>query len=352
MIYKEKILESIVKDFFDTKIIKDGDILVIALSGGQDSMCLFDVFYKLQSELNYKLMAVHVNHGIRENEADRDEVFVKDYCDKFHIELIIKRIDAISYAKENNLTLEEAARKLRYDALEAEWKKISIKNTDNNVYILVAHHEKDQVETIVHNIIRGTGIKGLIGMKKVNGNILRPLLDIKKEDIEKYIYKYNIPYVSDSTNDDIAYTRNYIRKEIIDKFSNLNQKAYEHIIELSNMSSEINDFLEKESKKVLEDIIIDKNDKKIIIDLRKFRLRDKVLKKEIIKKILEYLANTLKDISKINIDDIVELSDKESGGHLDLPYNITVDKKQNEFTFTKNSNNISMSRRKKKWVEK
>lgn len=348
MIYKEKILETIVKDFFDTNIIKDGDILLIALSGGMDSICLFDAFYKLQSEINYKMMAIHVNHGIRENEADRDEAFVKDYCSKFNVELITKKIDAISYAKENNLTLEEAARKLRYEVLESEWQKLSINNTKGDVYILVAHHEKDQVETIIHNIIRGTGIKGLIGIKKVNGNILRPLLSIKKEDIEEYIDKYDIPYVNDSTNDDIAYTRNYIRKEILDKFTNLNKKANEHIIELSNMSLELNEFLEHECKKLLESILIDKTDNKIIIDLKKFRLRDKVLKREIIREVLHSLVNTLKDITKINIDDIIELSDKESGGHLDLPYNITIDKKQNELIFIKNDINISMSRRKKK----
>ena len=348
MIYKEKILESIVKDFFDNGIIKDGDTLIIALSGGQDSMCLFDAFYRLQPEKNYKMIAIHINHSIRENEADRDEAFVKDYCKSFNIDLINKKVDAVSYAKENNLTLEEAARKLRYDALENEWKKICIKNAKSDVYILVAHHEKDQVETIIHNMIRGTGLKGLAGMKKINGNILRPLLNVKKEDIEKYIDRYNIPYVTDSTNADIAYTRNYIRKEIVDKLINLNKKACDHIVELSNMSLEVNDFLEHESKKLLDSITIDKTDKKTSIDLKKFRLRNKVLKKEIVREILQNLANTLKDITKINIDDIIELSNKESGGHLDLPYNITVDKKQNELTFTKNDNNISMSRRKKK----
>ena len=348
MIYKEKILNNIAYEFFDTGIIKDDDILIVALSGGMDSMCLFDAFYKLQSEMNYKLIALHVNHGIRGDEALRDEKFVNDYCASFNTRLIVKKVDAVNFAKKNNMTLEEAARKLRYDVFDKVWKEFSLESVDSNVYVLVAHHEKDQVETIIHNIVRGTGLKGLAGIKKESGYVLRPLLNIKKEDIEKYIDKYNIPYVNDSTNDDISYTRNYIRKEIIDKLKILNQKADEHIIELSKITDEINNFIEKESKKCFKNVLVDKNSKKIIIDLKKFRAKDKVIQKGIVREIFNQLLNTLKDITKLNVDDIIELSDKEKGGHLDLPYNVTVDKKQNELTFKKNDTNISMSRRKKK----
>ena len=348
MIYKEKILEIIVKDLFDTGIIKDGDTLIIALSGGQDSMCLFDAFYKLQSECNYNMIALHVNHGIRGKEASRDESFVKNYCKSFDVELMIEKVDAITLAKKKNLTLEEAARNLRYDAFEKVWKKISLKNSDNNVYILVAHHEKDQVETIIHNLVRGTGIKGLVGMKKQNGYLLRPLLNLKKEEIKRYIDKYDIPFVEDSTNEDIYYTRNFIRKEIIDRLEKINNKASDHIVELSKMANDINEHIENESKKAFKDLTLDSSEKRIVVNLKKFRLKDKIIKIGVIREILNYLVSTLKDITKINMNDIIELTEKEKGGHLDLPYNITVDKKQNELTFTKNNNNISMSRRKKK----
>lgn len=345
---EKKFLGTIVKNLFDTKIIKDGDTLVVALSGGQDSMCLFDAFYKLQSECSYKLMALHVNHGIRGKEADRDEQFVRDYCKSFDIDLIVERVDAVSLSKKKNLTLEEAARNLRYDVFEKTWKNLSVKNNENDVYILVAHHEKDQVETIIHNIVRGTGIKGLTGMKKKSGYILRPLLDFKKEDIEKYIDYYDIPYVEDSTNEDIYYTRNYIRKEIIARLDKINNKASTHIIELSKMANDINEYIENESKKAFDDLTIDSSEKKVVINLKKIRLKDRIIKIGIIRETLNYLISTLKDITKINIDDIIKMTDKEKGGHLDLPYNITVDKKQQELIFKKNDKNISMSRRKNK----
>ena len=348
MIYREKILESIVNNFFDTGIIKDRDVLLVALSGGMDSMCLMDAFYKLQSEVNYKLMAIHVHHGIRGKEADRDLEFVKEYCNSMDIKLIEEKVDAVKFAKKNNLTIEEAARILRYDAFEKNWEKLSAKNSKNNVYILVAHHEKDQAETVIHNMLRGTGIKGLAGMKMQNENILRPLLNIKKSEIEKYVDTYDVPYVNDSTNDDTKYTRNFIRKEILDKFDEINSAAITHIAELSKQAKEINDFIELESKKAYKKVFIKEDDNSIELSLSKFRLKDRIIKVGIIREVFDSLVSTLKDITKINIDDIIELSDKDKGGHLDLPYNLTVDKKQNALTFTKHKKNVSMSRRKKK----
>ena len=348
MTYGNKILETIVKDFFDTNIIKEEDLLVIALSGGKDSMCLFDAFYKLQSEVNYKMIALHVHHGIRGKEADRDLTFVKNYCESFNVKLISKKVAAPLYAKKNNLTLEEAARKLRYEVFENEWKNETSKNSKREVHILVAHHKSDQVETIIHNIVRGTGLKGISGMKKKSGYILRPLLDVSKKEIEKYIDEYDIPYVDDSTNDDINYTRNYIRKEIIKKLEKINKKASEHILELSKISEEVNDFIESESEKAYNNVIVSKASKEIIIDLKKFNIEHKIIKTGIIKETFKNLISTLKDITKTNIDDIIELSEKDKGGHLDLPYNITVDKKQGNLIFIKNNNNVSMDRRKKK----
>ena len=145
MIYKEIILESIVREYFDTGIIKDNDTLLVALSGGMDSMCLIDAFYKLKSEFNLNLIAIHINHGIRGKEADRDLLFVEDYCKSMGIKLITEKVNAVKLSDDEGLTIEEAARKLRYEILEKIWKKLSSKNSAADVYILVAQHERDQV---------------------------------------------------------------------------------------------------------------------------------------------------------------------------------------------------------------
>lgn len=341
MIYDDKIKESIVNEFFETKIIKKNDNLIIGLSGGMDSMCLVDIFLKLKSEFDYNLYALHVNHGIRGIEADRDQKFVAKYCKDVGIKLFVKRVDAVSFSKDNGLSLEEAARILRYKEFS------EIRESLKNSYILVAHHEKDLVETIIHNMVRGTGIKGLVGIKSVQDYILRPLLYISKDEITQYVKDNSLPYVDDSTNFDKSYTRNYIREEIVDKLPSINDKSYKHIVDLSRQIKEVNDYLDAVCDYTFNYVVKDQNKDYIIIDNIRFGDLNNLIKAYVIRNIFYKLIKTLKDIGSIHINDVINMSLKEKGGHLDLPYNITLDKKKSELIFKKNNMNISMSRRKK-----
>ena len=341
MIYDDKIKELIINEFFDNQIVKKNDNLVIALSGGMDSMCLMDIFLKLHSEFRFNLSAVHVHHGIRGIEADRDQKFVTKYCKDVGVRLFVKNVDAVAFSKDNGLSLEEAARVLRYNVFS------EIHNNLKPSYILVAHHEKDLIETIIHNIVRGTGIKGIIGIKNVQDYILRPLLYISKDEIIQYVKDNLVPYVDDSTNFDISITRNYIRKEIVDKLTNINDKAYKHIIELSRQANEISDYLDAVYDYTYKHIIKEQNNNYIIIDNDKFNSLSNLIKSGVIRKVLYNLIKSLKDIGSVHINDVISLSLKDKGGHLDLPYNITLDKKKSELIFKKNNLNISMSRRKK-----
>lgn len=348
MFNSDKILETLYRDFLLVNKIKKNDILLVALSGGMDSMCLIDALYKLQVEIGYKIIAIHINHGIRGEEADRDMRFVEDYCKSMNVELIVEKVDALKHSKNNKQTVEEAARALRYKAFGIICDSISKKYKKNKTYIVVAHHTKDQVETVIHNMLRGTGLKGIAAMKKQNGNILRPLIDISKKEIEEYVNKYDVPYVEDSTNEDVQYTRNFIRTEIISKLEKVNNAAINHIIELSKQARELNDYVEKECEKAYKKVLTKNTATSISIDLSKFNSKENVIKAGIVKKAFDELVGTLKDITKVNINDIISLSEKEKGGHLDLPYNITLDKKKNELIFKKNKESVSMSRRKKK----
>ena len=344
MIFNEKIYDDIARNFFDTHIIKKNDTLIVALSGGMDSMCLLDIFYKLQSEFRYNLEAIHIHHGIRGIEADRDLRFVKKYCQSINIKIKVHKVDAPQFAENNKLSLEEGSRKLRYKIFKEEID--SLKSKGINAYILVAHHKNDQVETIIHNILRGSGTKGLIGMNYKNNYILRPLLDYSKKDIENYIKSYNIPYVTDSTNMDTNYTRNYIRIELVDKLYKINENAANHIIELSKNIKEMNDYVDAVSEYTYMHILKSQDDRSITLNLKNFKTLNHIIKIGVIKLVISNLTKTLKDITRTHFESIIELSDKQKGGHLDLPYNITLDKKQNNLTFSKNKHNISMSRRK------
>lgn len=345
MFYNDKIIDNVISNIFDKGLISKNDNLIIALSGGMDSMCLFDVMFKLKTEINFNLYAVHINHGIRGAESEGDQNFVKKYCADFNTKLFISNVDALNYSKKNNLSIEEAARILRYNEFANLHKNFT--NQNKNSYILTAHHKKDQIETILHNILRGSGIKGLSGMSIKNDYILRPLLYVDKSDIEEYVGKNSIPYRNDSTNDDIKYTRNYLRHEIIDKLYKINNKFDDHIIELSNQSKDLIEYISAVSNFVFNETVISTNKNEIIIDLTKFNSAHRILKSEIIKIAFNKLVHSLKDISSVNINDVIILSEKSKGGHLDLPYNITIDKKSKNLIIKKNQYNISMSRRKK-----
>ncbi len=154
------------------------------------------------------ICAVNVEHGIRGDESLRDSEFVKRLCQNWDIPLYSYSVDAIGFAKSNGYTLEQAGRILRYQIFD------SLIEDGKCDLIALAHHLDDQVETVLMRILRGTGIRGLIGMKKANGSYIRPLLDYDRESIDAYVKDNGLEYVEDATNEDTAYTRNYLRKEI------------------------------------------------------------------------------------------------------------------------------------------
>ncbi len=175
--------------------------VIVAISGGADSVCLLHILFKL----NYPLIAAHCNFHLRGEESDRDTNFVVQYCNELNIPLKIKHFDTIQYARENKLSIEMAARELRYEWFE------QLRQQHNAQAIAVAHHESDQAETLILNLMRGTGMRGLCGMHPKNGHIIRPLLEIPKQDIEAYCILNHLNYVTDSTNADTDIQRNKIR---------------------------------------------------------------------------------------------------------------------------------------------
>jgi len=185
----------------------------VAVSGGRDSVVLLHCLKNLaELSLNelprLSIFAVNVEHGIRGDESLRDSEFVKLLCQNWDIPLYSYSVDAVDFAKRNGYTLEQAGRILRYQIFD------SLIEDGKCDLIALAHHLDDQVETVLMRILRGTGIRGLIGMKKANGSYIRPLLDYDRESIDAYVKDNGLEYVEDATNEDTAYTRNYLRKEI------------------------------------------------------------------------------------------------------------------------------------------
>ena len=195
--------------------------ILAAVSGGADSMCLLDLLLSLSPETGWKISAAHFNHGLRGAEADRDEDFVRDYCSGTGIPFFAGRGDVNEYASLHRLGREEAARVLRYRYLDKARKQAGAK------YIATAHSADDNAETILMNLVRGTGTAGLRGIPVCREPLIRPLLFADRAEIEAYDRARGLPWITDSSNGDDVYTRNRLRHHVIPLLKQLNPRFTE-----------------------------------------------------------------------------------------------------------------------------
>lgn len=243
---------------FNRSLISYGDDVVVALSGGADSVCLL---YNMLSlwEKGYieTLTAVHCNHGLRGEEADRDEKFCKDLCNKLKIHLYCEKIPVTEYAKEHSLSLEEAGRNLRYKTFE----KYRMGGK-----IATAHNKKDNAETVIFNLIRGTSLAGMGGIPIVRDAIIRPLLDVSRDEIEEYLKEIGADFVTDHTNLETKYSRNKIRLSIIPEMENINEGAVNNITAFAKLAAYDEEFLSTLADEFLSDLRRGENELDLIIE--------------------------------------------------------------------------------------
>lgn len=215
--------------------------VVVALSGGADSMALLNVLYALKDEYAVTLEACHVNHGIRGESADRDEAFVTAECEKLGIKLHLLHADVPSLAKERGLGLEECGRQVRYDFFSSL----------GDCIIATAHTLSDRCETLILNETRGTSLKGLCSIPAVRGNVVRPLIDCTREEIEVYCAENNINFVTDETNLDPTYSRNRIRLNVIPELKKINPSFEKAVARLIASANEDEDYFEALAKETV-----------------------------------------------------------------------------------------------------
>lgn len=196
----------------DEKLFAETDKLVLAVSGGADSMVLLKLFQQLPNEF----CVAHCNFKLRGAESDGEEVFIRDYCGEQGIELFVQQFETREYAQLEGISIEMAARDLRYTWFEELRQQLQYD------YLATAHHRDDLIETMLINLSRGTGIRGLSGIQAKNGFLVRPLLFASREEILAYAEENNLPYKHDSSNDELVYQRNIIRHQIIPLFETLN----------------------------------------------------------------------------------------------------------------------------------
>lgn len=215
--------------------------VLCAFSGGADSAALLTLLYRysLAHPDHFSLAAAHVHHGIRGDEADRDAAFCADFCRERNIPFFALSVDVPSYAKVHKIGLEEAARVLRYAELR------HVCDGEGYDFVATAHNATDQLETVLMHLIRGSGIDGLCGMREQNGDVIRPLLSVPKAEILSFCRQEEIPYVTDSTNFDPHYTRNYLRSDLIPLLRRCNPRIEDAAVTLTRALCSDRDYLEQ-----------------------------------------------------------------------------------------------------------
>ena len=302
----EKVKETIIK--YD--LIKPKDKIVLGVSGGPDSVAMLVCLNELSKEMDFEIIVCHINHGIREN-AKIDEQYVKEFCEKLNVPFFVLHANVLEEAKKQKRGVEETGRIIRYDFFE------EIKQKEGFNKIAIAHNKNDNVETIIMNVLRGSGTSGLKGIEPKSGDYIRPLIEIPREDIENFTAKYNPRH--DESNDENDYTRNKIRNIVIPYIKEqFNPNIIETITRLSEISKEETEYLEKETeekyKKIcIEEVYNEVNKLTIILDLKAFNAENIVIRKRIILYSIKKIFGSTKGIEKIHIEDIIKLCGNNIG---------------------------------------
>ena len=311
-------------------MLQKEDSVIAGISGGADSVCLLFMLLKLQKELGFALMAVHVNHGIRGAEAERDEAYVKRLCRQWNVRLKVYRENVPAYAKEHGMTEEEAGRDIRrtcFCKVLKEW---------GGTKIALAHHENDNVETLLWNLCRGTGIRGLGGIAPVNDVWIRPLLCVKRREIESYLKKRGISYCTDTTNADRRYMRNRIRMDVIPYLEDcVNTESVSHMGKTMERMYELEQYILEEVGKYKESCTGWKNGRRIIRQTEYTKI-PKALRDNVLHEILCETAGRRKDIEEVHIQMLRDLFTKQVGKRIDLPYGVTAIRTYEGVRFEKN----------------
>ncbi len=221
--------------------------LSVALSGGADSVCLLYVLADLREMFSLVLSAIHVHHGIRGFEADEDVRFCEALCDVLHVPFTCRQVDAPAYAKARHISLESAARELRYECFE------EYLTAHTGAMIAMAHHADDQAETVLFRMARGTGLRGMCGIPARRGAFIRPCLSLRREQMRAALASRGIAYREDSTNEDTAYTRNFIRHELLPMLERVHEGAVENISLMTESLAEDEAYLSELAEQLIRD---------------------------------------------------------------------------------------------------
>lgn len=294
------IINIVKNNIIENELINKNDKVVVAVSGGPDSMCLLDTLFRIKDDIGFDIIVAHVNHGIR-IESEEEKVYVENYCKERNIPFYYLKVNIPKLAKEKKMSEETCGREVRYNFFE------DVRNKENAQSIAVAHNLNDNIETILLNEIRGCGLKGLTGMDFRFDKIIRPLLTIEKKDILVYNNELELHPCFDKTNEEEIYLRNKIRLSLIPYLQELNPNFVTNISRMRKILKDDNDFIEEYTNDLFNKIIIEEDDSKIVFDFSLFMNEHDSIKNRVIRKIIEKKISNLDGIENIHVLDIIKL---------------------------------------------
>ena len=299
-------LSQIRKTIAEYGLLKQGDRVTIGVSGGADSVCLLLCLLELREEYGLTLQAVHVNHCLRGADADADEEFVRRLCEEKGVPCLVRCADAAALARANRQSVEEAGRQLRYRAFfeAAEGGPVA-----------VAHNRDDQCETVLLNLLRGTGLKGLGGMRPKNGAVIRPLLFVSRRQIEAFLAERGQGYRTDATNASPEYTRNLLRGSILPQLeAEINAGTREHLLEAARIAREAWEHIHAEAEAFLRE-----QPEGSGASAEALLALSPAVAEEAAAELIRRASGSLKDVSSVHIRSVAALAGQPVGTVCHLP---------------------------------
>lgn len=298
-------------------VMKPDTHVIVGVSGGADSVCLLHILFTLSKTRLFIITAVHINHMLRGKESDEDELFVKDLCSQYDITLKVFREDITTFSLEQGCSIEEAGRIIRYRRFQEV-----LSETSAN-YIAVAHHSDDQSETIFLNILRGTGLDGLCGMSSKSGQIIRPLLNVSKDEIQAYIKRNALLYRTDSSNLDNIYLRNSLRNVI---FPEINEQTGTNItsslLRMQKLLKSDSDFLNEYATEKYKNIVIFEDEKTVLLQRSQMIQLHEAISSRVIRIAWEKLTGSYKGLESVHVSFALEVIAGQGNKIAQLPKGI------------------------------